>query len=405
MAIADTLVDKLPTEVLTVILQNLIEEIPDILATLQAHRKLLAAADDTFWQAVAEHHWRWRVRLLVGESHREYCRRCYAAIRSQRIMLIGGAPYPDNFGAPYTGYSPWDEYQVDDGCMKPDPQMARPHKILSACAAASDGKILYRICGYDDDEDEACARCMAVDSSTMSELACPDYPQALCFAAADVDASRRLWLTGGGDSIYRGASVSDAVRFLSCSPDSLPIDGIPGDPPQWVSGGRLQAPRCGHAIATDCRTSVLYNVGGYGGGLTYHDTVETFDTRTGVGAILGVPMAAHRSGAGAACGPDGCLYVVGGSTDGSTMLASCERYDPRRGKWEALPPLTSSRGYLAATFGLDGLLYAAGGSRDADGFGTGCTDFSAFNPRRGQWEARAPMQRGRANLAAALVHH
>ena len=86
------------------------------------------------------------------------------------------------------------------------------------------------------------------------------------------------------------------------------------------------------------------------------------------------------------------------------MLASCERYDPRSGQWQALPPLPAARGYLAAAFGLDGVLYAAGGSREADGFGTGCTDFHAFDPRANAWLAKEPLSIGRANLAMALLH-
>eukprot|EP00966_Prymnesium_polylepis_P243712 5636018-Prymnesium_polylepis.1 len=135
----------------------------------------------------------------------------------------------------------------------------------------------------------------------------------------------------------------------------------------------------------------------------YHDTVETFDTQSGRAAMLPQRMAAARTGVGAAVGPDGCLYTVGGSTNGEHMLSSCERYDPRRGAWEALPPMPTARGYLAATFALDGVLYAAGGAAEGAYFRCGCTALEAFDPRKGAWEVLPPLPSARSILSCALV--
>ena len=40
-------------------------------------------------------------------------------------------------------------------------------------------------------------------------------------------------------------------------------------------------------------------------------------------------MKVPRTGCGVAMGPDGCVYVVGGSPDGSASHATVERLDPR----------------------------------------------------------------------------
>ena len=72
-------------------------------------------------------------------------------------------------------------------------------------------------------------------------------------------------------------------------------------------------------------------------------------------------MAAARSGAAASCGPDGALYVCGGSSDGGSAVTSCERIDAREARWHPLCPLPDARAYVGGTFGLDGVLYVAGG--------------------------------------------
>ena len=43
-------------------------------------------------------------------------------------------------------------------------------------------------------------------------------------------------------------------------------------------------------------------------------------------------MSGARSGPGACFGPDGALYVAGGSCDGSSPLGSMERVDLREGR-------------------------------------------------------------------------
>ena len=104
------------------------------------------------------------------------------------------------------------------------------------------------------------------------------------------------------------------------------------------------------------------------------------------------PMAAARSGCGAGVGPDGCLYVVGGSDDGCAMLSSCERYDPRAGAWQAMQDLPQSRGYLSASFGPDGCLYVAGGA-DSDAL-------QVFDGAAWSLRARLPARRFGAASAA-----
>ena len=111
-------------------------------------------------------------------------------------------------------------------------------------------------------------------------------------------------------------------------------------------------------------------------------------------------MAAARSGAAASCGPDGALYVCGGSSDGCGAVASCERIDPREGKWHPLCPLPDARAYVGGTFGLDGALYVAGGHGWLQQL---LPDVSAYDPRADAWRPMPALRRPRANLALVLV--
>eukprot|EP00965_Chrysotila_dentata_P215272 6188667-Pleurochrysis_carterae.AAC.2 len=129
-------------------------------------------------------------------------------------------------------------------------------------------------------------------------------------------------------------------------------------------------------------------------------TAQAFDAHTGTSALIRARMCAPRSGAGAAFGADGALYLAGGSRDGACMIADCERYDQREGTWQRLAALPTARGYLSATFALDGRLYVAGGSEDG---GWALDLLEAYEPRKDRWVTLAPLPKCRANLAAVLV--
>ena len=381
---------SLPAELLCCILR-LLPTLADLNAAARAHRTLRAvAASPSVLQFIADERWRWRLRKRDNEGVVDFCARC-ARAPQQQIYFLGG----ENGKGPVRSVDAFipqtREMTIgvtsDVGCR-------------IASAAGTDGMNLFLLGGLDETDQPVS---LVTDHRRCNAM--PALPHALCFGAADFDASGRLWFSGGGDSPYRGARVESTVLVL----DDL----------QWRVAGHLHVPRCGHALAYDGRTSIVYSAGGYGGGRPdgvhsyrssadggYHDTVETFDMHTGQASLIARHMTGGaRTGPGAAIGPDGCLYVVGGSANGDEhhMLSSCERYDPRRGVWEPLPPLPTARGYLAATFGMDGVLYAAGGARMGSHFRDGSDAFEAFDPRRGTWEALPPLPRARASFSAALI--
>ncbi|CAN0111427.1 unnamed protein product, partial [Hapterophycus canaliculatus] len=74
------------------------------------------------------------------------------------------------------------------------------------------------------------------------------------------------------------------------------------------------------------------------------------------------PMKRRRTGVAVAAGPDGRLFAVGGSSDGTHGLSSVETFDPREGKWSASAPMIVGRAFCCATFAPSGSLYVVGGT-------------------------------------------
>ena len=67
-------------------------------------------------------------------------------------------------------------------------------------------------------------------------------------------------------------------------------------------------------------------------------SVEAFNPETGTWSQLSAHLTVERKYCGAAA-MSGRLLVVGGMTDARTRLAAVEAYDPREGRWTALPPM------------------------------------------------------------------
>ncbi len=269
---------------------------------------------------------------------------------------------------------------------------------------------------------------------------------ARCFLGGATDRAGHVWALGGGSSLWQHAQCFRSTEFLDPNvrpppatraaaaaaamyndddddddDDDGPFGGSDDDCPvgAWATGPMMRAARCGLGAATSFDT--LYVVGGYGGGSTYHASCEALDlgspewrrcgdmsvARTGCGGCpasrnspdptsgtLGFTTAhlsfwallVFNGDVGVAMGPDGCVYVTGGSPDGSKAHRSCERLDPREGVWRLLAPMSVGRGYCAASFVLSGTLLVSGGiSRD----GTELASIESFDPAAGRWRVVA----------------
>ena len=142
--------------------------------------------------------------------------------------------------------------------------------------------------------------------------------------------------------------------------------------------------RCGHSAITTLNGNIVA-LGGYEGGEGndgYLKTVEIFDVGKDIWYYL-PDMCACRTGAGTAMGPNGCIFVCGGSANGEAGSDSFEMLDMRQGKWINLPSSSTLRGYTQATFVSCSQLYLTGGITSQ--FQNNATTIDIYDVIAGKW--------------------
>ncbi len=106
---------------------------------------------------------------------------------------------------------------------------------------------------------------------------------------------------------------------------------------------------------------------------------------------------------------DGQVLVVGGNggTDGSTPLASAERYDPATDRWTAAGSLATTRDGAQATLLAVGQVLVTGGSYSTGTTGgtiiTGLATTERYDPATNGWTPGASMHTGRWGHSATLL--
>jgi hypothetical protein len=110
-------------------------------------------------------------------------------------------------------------------------------------------------------------------------------------------------------------------------------------------------------------------------------------------------MPTPRSRLAAAAGPDGQLYVFGGSGP-SAILSTVEAYNPATNTWTTKASMPTARAALAAAPGADGQLYVFGGTRFI-GIIPSVSTVEAYNPATDSWTTQASMPGALSGLAAA----
>lgn len=94
----------------------------------------------------------------------------------------------------------------------------------------------------------------------------------------------------------------------------------------------------------------------------YHSSVEQLMCE------LRLPdMTSRRTGFAAGFGPDGSIYVAGGSTNGESMLKTCERLDVREPAWSQLPSMQQEHGYCSGYMGPNGMFFVGCGHTHGSG--------------------------------------
>jgi N-acetylneuraminic acid mutarotase len=176
----------------------------------------------------------------------------------------------------------------------------------------------------------------------------------------------------------------------------------------WGSAASLLTPRFGHAVAvgSDHR---IYAIGGrsnpgaalLSGAEAYQPFALGFKLGPGSWtAVASMPVARER--AAAATGPDGTIYVAGGSNGGapdtSAPLNTMESYHASTNKWKALAHLKTARDGPAAVTGSDGKIYVLGGFDGTKSL----SSVEAYDPATNSWSSETSMTTARAGLGAVL---
>jgi Kelch motif len=178
---------------------------------------------------------------------------------------------------------------------------------------------------------------------------------------------------------------------------SLPVAGIPvgrwvGLPAGPSSRGEVSAARLGDFV---------YVVGGFDTAGHTTAAVQRLDLRSERwSAVKAMPEALNHM---SAIGYRGQLYVVGGyASPGDTSTDAVRgfwRYDPRTGRWQAMPDAPVPRAAAGAAV-LGHRLYVVGGRNDAT---AALSSVAIFDFDTGQWSLGPSLAHAREHLAAVAA--
>ena len=158
---------------------------------------------------------------------------------------------------------------------------------------------------------------------------------------------------------------------------------------RWVPLPSMPAPRA--AAGAAIVGGKLYVVGGVEGPGRLARDAFSFDLRASRWSVIRGPRPREHLGAAALGGQ---VYAVAGRTAGlDTNLDTVEAFDPRSGRWRAVPPVPGTRGGTAAA-AVSGRLVSAGG--EAPG-GTVPTVY-AYSPSTRRWRQLPRMRTSRHGL-------
>jgi N-acetylneuraminic acid mutarotase len=151
-------------------------------------------------------------------------------------------------------------------------------------------------------------------------------------------------------------------------------------------------------VAVTGSDGIIYVFGGHNN----YDTVEAFDPVNEIWYTkASVPTG--RWWAGGALGPDGKIYIVGGGISGYVdgALDSLEVYNPAPDSWETRSPMPAKSSALGAAFGPDGKLYAIGGEIYAPArTGVVYDLIQRYDPLTDTWDIAGNLPVGLSGLSA-----
>lgn len=147
----------------------------------------------------------------------------------------------------------------------------------------------------------------------------------------------------------------------------------------WSAG--LDMPYAVWGASAACQDGLIYVVGGWKSGAQNH--VQILDLSTGTWS-LGPSLPMNRMN-GELVSDGEYLYYIGGSEVTSTASNGVFRYSPKLGTWDSVAPMPLGRQAIAATMGPDGLIYIMGGSSNWLYGDYGSSSVYYYDPFANRW--------------------
>jgi N-acetylneuraminic acid mutarotase len=219
-----------------------------------------------------------------------------------------------------------------------------------------------------------------------------DSLPAASWAAASVRLHDGRVMVAGGTS---GASSNNAIARASI------FDPATG---HWTAVTDMLQPRTYPMAVTLADGSVLV-AGGSRNGQPL-DTAERYYPKAGTWVAAGRLNLPRTRGALTLL-PDGRVLATGGGIEGTpgwATTASAEVFDPKRGVWSIVAPMSVARGQHSAVLLPDGEVLVFGGATTYFGeTGDVTARAEIFNPASNSWRPAAPMSKPRYAHSAALL--
>jgi hypothetical protein len=172
----------------------------------------------------------------------------------------------------------------------------------------------------------------------------------------------------------------------------------------WTAGPPLITARAGAVVLADAAQTV-YAIGGYQPMGATPSVLASAETLVNASAWSPLPsLVTARVFAGGAVLPNGDILVAGGNTmlnlSASGALLSTERFVQAMQSWQSLPPLATARFGHAGIAGPDGRIYMVGGTASD---GTLLMSTEIYDPAKNAWIAGAPLTQPRTYLGGVAA--
>lgn len=256
------------------------------------------------------------------------------------------------------------------------PSLAVP-RFLSAAAtgaapAPASGSSIYVIGGTD------------VNSVNLTTVEAYDPGLKTWSKVSDMHVARsRLGAAWSAGLLHAVGGVDDSYNALATHEVYDPTKN------QWSTAPSLPSPRDSFAAVTGS-DGLIYVIGGSAQGGVVLATVEAYDPQNNTW-VPKAQMSTARAGLAATATTDGHIYAIGGiNTD---PVNTVEVYDIAADKWTTSSySLPAATGWLGAATGPNGLIYAIGGMTFQGGNPAFVASMHSFNPASGVgWVQQAPL--------------